>query len=191
MARIRTIKPEFWSNEKIMNSSRNSRLLFIGLWNFADDAGRMADSAKTIKAQIFPGDDDVCSTMVRGMLDELSSIGLLQKFEVDGRAYLQITGWDHQKIDRPRPSKIPSPNSTNERRALATDLTLPNLTVSSLRGGGEHHAGSLATALPSGALASRLSNECDVRKQEAGQPKPPWKASRNDLEASYASKKQN
>lgn len=132
MARIRTIKPDFWSNEKVMSCSRNSRLLFIGLWNYADDAGRMVDSAKTVKAQIFPGDDDVCSAMVRGMLDELSTIGLLQKYEHEGRAYLQITGWDHQKIDRPRASKIPSPNSSNERRPLATDLTLSNLTLSNL-----------------------------------------------------------
>lgn len=132
MARIRTIKPDFWSNEKVMSCSRNSRLLFIGLWNYADDAGRMVDSAKTVKAQIFPGDDDIVSENVRGMLDELSGNGLLLKYEVGGRAYLQITGWDHQRIDKPRPSRIPPPDSTNDRRSFAPDLTLSNLTLSNL-----------------------------------------------------------
>ena len=57
MARIRTIKPEFWTDEKIVELSAFARLLFIGLWNFADDAGRMEFSAKRLKMQIFPADD--------------------------------------------------------------------------------------------------------------------------------------
>src|SRR5690242_5372256 len=104
MARIRTIKPEFWSSEQNMECSRDARLLFIGLWNFVDDAGRCADSAKTLKAQVFPGDDDIDSTTIRRWLDELSTNKLIQYYEVGGRAYLQVTGWHHQKIDRPRPS---------------------------------------------------------------------------------------
>lgn len=39
MARIRTIKPEFWTAEQVMELSRDARLLFIGMWNFCDDAG--------------------------------------------------------------------------------------------------------------------------------------------------------
>lgn len=182
MARIRTIKPEFWSNEKIMGSSRNSRLLFIGLWNFADDAGRMIDSAKTIKAQVYPGDDDICSTMVRGMLDELSEIGLLQKYEVDGRAYLQITGWDHQRIDKPRASKIPPPNSTNDRRSVAPDLTLSNPTVSNL----SRPLSSLASA-PS-ALAHSAGQAPVEKPQEVWRGKPPHMLKGPELHAAILGK---
>ncbi len=57
MARIRTIKPEFWTSEQVMECAPLARLLFIGLWNFCDDAGRMALSPKRIKAQILPSDD--------------------------------------------------------------------------------------------------------------------------------------
>ena len=32
MPRIRTIKPEFWTDEKIIELSLPARLLFIGLW---------------------------------------------------------------------------------------------------------------------------------------------------------------
>jgi hypothetical protein len=171
VARIRTIKPEFWSNEKVMNSSRNSRLLFIGLWNYADDAGRIADSAKTIKAQIFPGDDDVNSEMVRGMIDDLASNGLLQKYEVEGRGYLQITGWDHQRIDKPKLSRIPPPNSTTDPRPILPVSILSTPTVSNLRG-------SLA-ALPSGALAPE--------KKEAG--RGPSQVGRAELQAIFDRKK--
>lgn len=108
-----------------------ARLLFIGMWNFADDLGRLPMSPKTIKAQVFPS-DDITSDDIRRMLDELSSNKLLLVYEVDGREYLQITGWQHQKIDRPQPGKCPRPtngfkpiekpsldeHSTNDRRVI-------------------------------------------------------------------------
>lgn len=158
MARIRSIKPEFWSSEQVMSCSRDARLVFIGLWNFADDAGRCPNSAKTIKAQILPGDDDVASENIRRWIDELASKRLVQIYEVDGRSLLQITGWNHQKIDKPRPSKYPpSPivdHSSNGSRALATDLTLSNPNGPDLKAvdGVSKIVGSLATALPTGAL---------------------------------------
>lgn len=57
MARIRTIKPEFWTSEQVMNCSRDARLLFIGLWNFCDDYGRHPANSKQLKALIFPDDN--------------------------------------------------------------------------------------------------------------------------------------
>jgi len=54
MPRIRTIKPEFWTDDKIVELSFPARLLFIGLWNFCDDWGRMEYKPKSIKLRIFP-----------------------------------------------------------------------------------------------------------------------------------------
>lgn len=100
MARIRTIKPEFWTSEQVMECSPLARLLFIGIWNFCDDGGNHPDAEKTLKALIFPG-DDIDSSSVRRMLDELSERGLLTFYEFDGKRYLHVNGWRHQKIDRP------------------------------------------------------------------------------------------
>lgn len=108
MARIRTIKPEFWTNERVMECSVSARLLFIGMWNFADDLGRMPLAPKTIKAQIMPS-DDVSSDTILGMVEELSGNGLVLLYEVDGRKYIQITGWQHQRIDKPQPGRCPAP----------------------------------------------------------------------------------
>ena len=110
MARIRSIKPEFWSSEQVMNCSTNARLFFIGLWNFCDDAGRHPLAPVQLKALIFPG-DTFSSANIRGMIDELSSNGLLTPYTVDGKEYLSITGWRHQKIDRPQPPKYPAPTA--------------------------------------------------------------------------------
>lgn len=108
MARIRSIKPEFWTSEQVMECSLNARLLFVGMWNFADDLGRLPLSPKTIKAQIFPS-DDLSSEAILGMIQELSSNSLLLVYTVEGKDYLQITGWQHQRIDKPQPGKYPSP----------------------------------------------------------------------------------
>lgn len=123
MARIRSIKPEFWTSEQVMECSPNARLLFIGLWNFCDDHGRHPASVKQLKALVFPA-DDFSAEDVRRMLDELAANGLLSFYTVDGKEYFLITGWHHQRIDRPQAAKYPGPddgNSPNSRRTLATD----------------------------------------------------------------------
>jgi len=120
MARIRTVKPDYWSSEQVMACSRDARLMFIGMWNFCDDKGRCPLAERTIKAQIFPNDDDINFTNIRGWIDALSKNGLVLIYEVNGRQYIQVTGWHHQRIDKPRLPKHPPPpgvsddNSTNE-----------------------------------------------------------------------------
>ncbi|WP_095064339.1 DnaT-like ssDNA-binding domain-containing protein [Pseudomonas sp. Irchel s3f19] len=100
MARIRTIKPEFWTSEQVMECSAMARLLFIGIWNFCDDAGNHPMSPKTIKALVFPG-DDITALAVEGLLAELVSNRLITIYEAASKQYLHVNGWHHQKIDRP------------------------------------------------------------------------------------------
>lgn len=128
MARIRTIKPDFWTHEKVLACKPLTRLLFIGMWNFADDYGRLSFSPSTFKAQIFPI-DNISVPDVKDMLTELSSAGLLLIYTVDDREFIEITGWHHQKIDRRQAAKCPAPfveDSSNSRREIAPDLTLSN-----------------------------------------------------------------
>lgn len=109
MSRIRTIKPEFWTSEQIVECSPTARLLFIGFWNFADDNGVLPASAKHIKMLVYPGDDFTVA-QVQDFIDELLYQRLLAAFTgEDGRAYWYVTGWKkHQKIDKPS-NKYPSP----------------------------------------------------------------------------------
>lgn len=111
MARIRTIKPEFWTSESIAECSRDARLLFIGIWSFCDDGGVHPLSVKRIKMEVFPGDFDIDSSSIRRMIDELSSNGLIQLYAVENKEYLHVTGWqEHQRIDRPT-YKYPQQNN--------------------------------------------------------------------------------
>ncbi|MGH8389506.1 MAG: DnaT-like ssDNA-binding domain-containing protein, partial [Pseudomonas sp.] len=100
MARIRTVKPEFWTSEQVMECSALARLLFIGVWNFCDDAGNHPLSPKTLKALVFPG-DDITADQVAGLLGELDSNGLISVYTHSSKLYLHVNGWHHQKIDKP------------------------------------------------------------------------------------------
>ncbi len=123
MARIRTIKPEFWASEQIVECSTNARLLFVGMWNFCDDDGRHKASFKNLKAQVFPADN----IDVEPLVGELIQQDLVIEYERQGVRYWQVTGWKHQRIDRKRDSDYPGPfddGSTIIRRGLDEDSTL-------------------------------------------------------------------
>jgi hypothetical protein len=97
MARIRTIKPEFWIDEQLTECSPWARLLFIGLWNFADDQGYVDDKPKRIKAQVFPNDD----LDVSPLLEELVSRGRLVRYDSPVGPVLHIRTWTkHQRVDK-------------------------------------------------------------------------------------------
>lgn len=109
MARIRHIKPDFWTDEAVVECSLTARLLFIGLWNFADDDGRMLNRPKQIKMQIFPG-DDISSMSIHELLNELYNRDLIILYKVEDKELIQIKSWHHQVIQRPKPSKYPGPD---------------------------------------------------------------------------------
>ena len=102
MARIRSIKPEIWMSPQVMNLSMEARLLWIGLITQADDEGRGTADPRRVKAAIFGG-DDVSSTDVRRMLDELAKQRLIVLYSDENHGDLfAIPSWKHhQKIDRP------------------------------------------------------------------------------------------
>lgn len=143
MARIRSIKPEFFTSDQLAECSTNARLLFIGMWVFADDKGRHAANMRKLKLEIFPG-DSFSDADIAMWFRELWLAGLIQvyKSRTDG-VFFVISGWRHQKIDRPQPARFPCPfecelieysdsyfdednkpfveHSSNDRRAFVPD----------------------------------------------------------------------
>ena len=104
--RIRTIKPEFWQSETMASIPKDSRLLAIAVLNYADDQGYFYDVPRVIRGALFPFDDD--STTIRRGLDDLSQCGYIRIGTApDGKRVCHIVHFrDHQKIDKPQPSKI-------------------------------------------------------------------------------------
>ena len=101
MARIRTIKPEFWDDGTLARVSRDCRAFFIGLWSFADDHGRGRAIPKRLAGDIFPHDADVDGGVISGWLDELADLERISLYEVSGERFYAVVNWDHQRIDHP------------------------------------------------------------------------------------------
>lgn len=121
MARIRTIKPEFWTDEKLTECSLSARLLFIGTWNFADDSGNLDRSAKQIKARVFPIDNIDCEPLIQ----ELITQGLLTEYSVIDKKYLHIQGFTkHQLINRPSKPSCPEFDGALVTQATLTEPSL-------------------------------------------------------------------
>ena len=100
MARIRTIKPEFWEDEKLAKLPEHARLLFIGTWNFADDNGALLANPVLMKSHIFPYEDIGIST-ISEWIDMLVENGMLIRTTYNGKDYLVIRKFlIHQKINR-------------------------------------------------------------------------------------------
>lgn len=110
------IKPEFWEDDKIAECSPTARLLFVALWNFADDEGFLENRTKWLKAKCLPYDD----VQIEKLLDELSRVG---RIEIRGEIIHIKNFLKHQKIDKPRPSDLSQifKNSANTPRMVGED----------------------------------------------------------------------
>ena len=98
--RYRMIKPDFWEDEKIAQLSDKAKLLFIALWNFADDEGLLENNPKWIKIKCFPYEKNI---KIEKYLSELLQISLIS----EKNGIYRITNFlKHQKIKKPTPSKL-------------------------------------------------------------------------------------
>jgi len=116
MARIRTIKPEFFTSEDIVSLTPLARLLYVALWCEADREGRFEWKPKTFKMRYLPGDN--CDIDV--LASELIEVGVVQLYEVDDKRYAEIPCFKkHQVINNREsesliPSRVPHASTTRK-----------------------------------------------------------------------------
>lgn len=107
MARMRTLKPGFFSNDLLAEMPPVTRLLFAGLWCIADREGRLEDRPKRIKAEVLPYDN----VNVDRLLDDLALRGFILRFESQESRFIQVLAFaKHQNPHVREPaSTIPAP----------------------------------------------------------------------------------
>lgn len=137
MARIRTIKPTFFTSLTIADLTVEQRLTFIGLWTHVDDDGRCVYDPRLIKAAIWPLDDRSVAE-VEDDVRALTESSLITHYVVSDRSYLTVNGWaEHQRINRPVASKLPALSEGEIRPLTCSDedsrRTHVQLTEDSLR----------------------------------------------------------
>jgi len=138
MARIRTIKPEFWDSPSTAKAGPWARLAFIAMWNWADDYGRGTANLKELEGFIFPNDDTFtdCSgntVQFRDVVAEVSEAFGVVFYECDGRQFYAIPSWErHQRNERrakdskyPEPPDDPPPTRGNAGRAEMHGISAP------------------------------------------------------------------
>ena len=114
MARIRSIKPDFFTSEKIAALSLSARLTFIGLWTYVDDNGVGLDNERLIVAAIWPLETDPLETL-RRIQEDLRSLHealLVTRYRDSERRYIHIRSWaEHQKVSHPGKPRYPLPDT--------------------------------------------------------------------------------
>lgn len=109
MARIRSIKPDFFKSEDVSTLPLRARLTWIGLWTQCDDHGRYKGSAKILKGDLWSL-DDVSLRDIEDDLEELARSGRIVRYLAGGKQYLAVVNWHvHQAINRPSKPKYPAP----------------------------------------------------------------------------------
>lgn len=116
MARIRTIKPEFWDSPGTAQASLRARLFYIAMWNYADDWGIGDGHPLRLLSFAFPNDEssDVEPRNFRRLASEVAECFDVVWYEVDGRPFYAIPSWeDHQRTEKKARRKNPAPDQAD------------------------------------------------------------------------------
>lgn len=114
MARIRTIKPEFFRHEalqdlELANPGKYPMMVFEALWGHCDSKGRFEWKPRMLKLDILPFlPFDMADTLAI-----LENAGMLHRYSVDGKEYGSIETFEkHQRLsgkELTEGEKFPSP----------------------------------------------------------------------------------
>jgi hypothetical protein len=114
VARIRTIKPDFWSSPGVGRCSLRARLLYIAMWNWADDYGIGTSNPKELMSFAFPNDDDVTAKDFPALRKEVQNNFDVVFYTVRERPYYCIPSWDeHQRTERKAKRYNPLPEQAD------------------------------------------------------------------------------
>jgi hypothetical protein len=154
MARIRSIKPETFTDADLGELPPLHRWLFVGMWGHADCEGKLLDKPRELRVKILPYDD---GADVDAMLWDLAEAGFLVRYERDEVRYLIIPSLPkHQKFHRDEKPKgyphvsvstvrsrcehpgstLPAPSQHPARSAVNGELCTVNGERGSVNGGG-------------------------------------------------------
>lgn len=186
--RIRTLKPGFWDDRRIVGLSRDGRLTAIALTSAADDRGRLEHNIAAIRTYAFPR-DKLTDRRVAGWVTEVINSGYCVAYEDGGWAYLWLPRfWRHQVINKPSESELPAHPDDPYGHLKVTDALAQfrddsrtdsgsapvGLPSSRARTGGPASAGDPSLPIPSGGNASGDSNDSSrTRRGRVDQSVPP------------------
>lgn len=110
MLRIRSIHYDAFKSSKLARLSAEAERTWWRIQCLCDDDGRAEDDVEVICGVVFPKRRDFTPEDVDAWLEELHEVGLITRYEVDGRRFFAVAQWhEYQHPRRPQTSKIPAP----------------------------------------------------------------------------------
>lgn len=179
MARIRTVKPEFWDSPGTAKASLRARLLYIAMWNWADDWGIGDANPRRLLGFAFPSDEssEVEPRNFRHLAAELSECFDVIFYLAEGREYYEIPSWEEHQRTEKRAQRRNPPSSQAEMRLYSevSENPSPNL-GSSGEGTGERGTGEQGNLSPIRAKETapapeRFDEFWDTYAKKVGKPK--------------------
>lgn len=113
--KIRSVKPEFFTDPTMAKLSAHARLLYIGLWCYVDDEGRGEWLPKAIDGALFPHE----AVDINALLAQLVRTARIVRYSDGNREFFYLPTFErYQKPNRKYDSKLPSPEDC---RHISTD----------------------------------------------------------------------
>ncbi len=104
IGRIRTVKPEWLEDDKMIESSPAARVLSVAMILIADDYGRGRGKEERIISRVFPLHHDDG----RQAFSELMATGYFSLYVIREQTYFELTNWTrHQRVDKPGKPRVP------------------------------------------------------------------------------------
>lgn len=105
----RILKESIRTSDTIGELSWFEEVLFYRIIVSCDDYGRFDGRIPIIKGSCFPL-KDVTNKTIEDALNKLATVGLVRRYEVVGKPYLQLSTWQQHQSIRAKKSKYPSPD---------------------------------------------------------------------------------
>lgn len=131
MARMRSLRPDYFLREDMADVSLAAHFLLAGLQVLADRDGRLLDRPRTIKAQVFPFRE----VDIEAAMGELVRARAVSRYEVDGRRIIALLTWEDDQSPHPKETsaELPPPPVQPQRPIAAVDHASGNVVDASGR----------------------------------------------------------
>jgi len=128
------IDPNIWQSEDFAKLSLLAKIVFIGMFSIADDEGRGRAKPVYLRSILFPYDDNMRMIDIEKALSEIGSKMSVTLYAHDGNEYYQLNNWlKWQRVDKPLPSKMPSPELLQSYSRVAPELLSPKIKEDKIR----------------------------------------------------------
>ena len=118
----RLLKESIRLSDEIDSLSWFQEVCFYRLMVTVDDYGCYLADPQTIKSILFPRKEDLTKAAVSEALDKLESVGLIERYEVNGKRFLHVCKWkEHQQIRTQKP-KYPLPPEEKSNQMKSNDI---------------------------------------------------------------------